>query len=763
MKQRIRKRAKGANFSSYLKSHPPKTQVSSSDTNEIILFHGCAESRVQFILREGFDERVSNSDGRFGAGIYFAEDSSKSNQYIPCPWCGKGSVTIPQPCSCLPNGMERVYKILVVYVVMGDAEVVKVDQNFDEKYRIRRPRLKEGSEVERFDSIMGESKAFGGSHLNFREYVVYDRRQVYPAYVVSYKRRKQRKPVVQPIIDLRSELMESQGEAKEILKGRHAFLWDAKEIDTAHERFAKDLFPRQSNVFELQEDRNLQCAQVSVLPLFDTTANETRGDDGDIVDADFSESPVLSHDHSSDLEGSIGLGTYTGICASGYNKDAVLLEIKDVVGNSFTGTWDCVGQGGAQVSGKVQSSTVEFETTARIWGEINVPTFFSGTLNADGREISGTWNIQKRGGVVSGQTFDVGKPAEEDSEERENASQEKAAFYYERLLKYWELQNGDKSKIYAACFIPEGWRRAFALAYPNNVARYEFYRQVVQMGTSEALKTGSFKNSRGEELNLDLEAIDQSIRKTKVFDALTMYMPPPEPDHPVQNSTLHFVNGDALKTALFLKDTKELNPAILVMADLQDPKFYCCAKGQCGQFTNICRRSSLMSNLKRSNNVSFPMSQFKGVYCPDVQVFRDSEELGYPFLECSKSMSMICASSIKNPKLVDHKKRHKHKLDLSEKDRGDTRLIIEMILSIAQNEGHDSLVLGAFGCGYNQNPPEAIAEIFHDVIMHEFSKTFKSITFAIIDDENCGKSHNPEGNVKPFSALVSSSKKCVVM
>jgi len=41
---------------------------------------------VQAIVNNGFDERHAYFGGMFGAGIYFAEDSSKSNQvkqYLP--------------------------------------------------------------------------------------------------------------------------------------------------------------------------------------------------------------------------------------------------------------------------------------------------------------------------------------------------------------------------------------------------------------------------------------------------------------------------------------------------------------------------------------------------------------------------------------------------------------------------------------------------------------------------------------------------------
>ena len=53
---------------------------STSHANERMLFHG--SSFINAIVQKGFDERHAYIGGMFGAGIYFAEHSSKSNQYV---------------------------------------------------------------------------------------------------------------------------------------------------------------------------------------------------------------------------------------------------------------------------------------------------------------------------------------------------------------------------------------------------------------------------------------------------------------------------------------------------------------------------------------------------------------------------------------------------------------------------------------------------------------------------------------------------------
>ena len=51
-----------------------------SHENERLLFHG--SPFLSSIIEKGFDERHAYIGGMFGAGIYFAENSSKSNQYF---------------------------------------------------------------------------------------------------------------------------------------------------------------------------------------------------------------------------------------------------------------------------------------------------------------------------------------------------------------------------------------------------------------------------------------------------------------------------------------------------------------------------------------------------------------------------------------------------------------------------------------------------------------------------------------------------------
>jgi len=79
-----------------------------------------------------------------------------------------------------------------------------------------------------------------------------------------------------------------------------------------------------------------------------------------------------------------------------------------------------------------------------------------------------------------------------------------------------------------------------------------------------------------------------------------------------------------------------------------------------------------------------------------------------------------------------------------------TKTKMKVILQIALDRGHDSVVLGAFGCGAFRNPPATIAQLFREVIFQDYKDCFCHITFAILEDQNSGKQHNPQGNLPPF-------------
>ena len=214
-------------------------------------------------------------------------------------------------------------------------------------------------------------------------------------------------------------------------------------------------------------------------------------------------------------------------------------------------------------------------------------------------------------------------------------------------------------------------------------------------------------------------------------------------------------NIDCLYAGVQLKE-QGYNPAVLNMASRRNPGGGV-ATGAGAQEETLFRRTNLFRSLyqfapyaeqygiKRSHH-QYPLDRnFGGVYTPDAIYFRESEQKGYALFDDPVSLSFITVAGMNRPDLTDdgfiapyHVEPIKNKI----------RTIFRMGLV----HGHDSLVLGALGCGAFRNPPRHVARLFHEVLVEpEFKNKYRCIVFAILDDHNAHQKHNPEGNFKPFA------------
>lgn len=131
--------------------------------NEKLLFHG---SRfIDNIESHGFDVRYAQLNGMFGAGIYFAEHSSKSNQYV----FGFGNgCQAHMDKSCFI--CER--KMVFAQVALGRSLISREALS-------QSPHAPPG-----YDSVTGLPTP---DNLIYPEYVIYSGDQAYPLYVIRYR------------------------------------------------------------------------------------------------------------------------------------------------------------------------------------------------------------------------------------------------------------------------------------------------------------------------------------------------------------------------------------------------------------------------------------------------------------------------------------------------------------------------------------------------------------------------------------------------
>ena len=258
--------------------------------------------------------------------------------------------------------------------------------------------------------------------------------------------------------------------------------------------------------------------------------------------------------------------------------------------------------------------------------------------------------------------------------------------------------------------------------------------------TTEHIKIGCFRTPQGRTIDFCLKELSE--KSECLHDAL-----PPVNASDVEGGTELIVeNCDCLKAAGRLV-SEGLNPALLNFASGGHPGGGV-ETGARAQEETICRRSTLSYSIygfdssyaerygypyHAGNNYSLKNLNSSLIYSPGVTVFKEGTEctlMEDPF----KIAVITCAALNLNGK-------YELKLDESgnmpAKAKEITTNKVRNIFRVALMHGHDSMVLGAFGCGAFRNPPEEMAAIFHNVLDEsEFKNKFRLVTFAIIDDHN---------------------------
>jgi len=131
--------------------------------NEFLFFHGTKPDAADLIAKNHFDMSFACKTGLFGAGLYFGENSSKSDEYSK------------------PNAAMS-YPMIIARVTLGRVNYVP---HADPVKDPGREKMEQSCLRGEYNCVLGDRKKARGT---YREFIIYDHYQVYPHFIVWYKR-----------------------------------------------------------------------------------------------------------------------------------------------------------------------------------------------------------------------------------------------------------------------------------------------------------------------------------------------------------------------------------------------------------------------------------------------------------------------------------------------------------------------------------------------------------------------------------------------
>jgi uncharacterized protein (TIGR02452 family) len=189
-------------------------------------------------------------------------------------------------------------------------------------------------------------------------------------------------------------------------------------------------------------------------------------------------------------------------------------------------------------------------------------------------------------------------------------------------------------------------------------------------------------------------------------------------EKPPTNTKIDILNQETITAAYALMDEK-LNPMILNFASDKRPGGGC-FNGSLAQEESLFYRS--LYHLALPNNM-YPLKDWDAIYSKNVEFIRDVD---FNRIE-PRIISCLAIAAVKNPVVLDL-----YPPIYSQQDEQLMIAKIESVFKIAAEHKHDSLVVGAFGCGVYNNPSILVAKMFLNAIK-KYGGHFKKIVFAILD------------------------------
>ena len=159
--------------------------------------------------------------------------------------------------------------------------------------------------------------------------------------------------------------------------------------------------------------------------------------------------------------------------------------------------------------------------------------------------------------------------------------------------------------------------------------------------------------------------------------------------------------------------------------------------GARAQEESLCRASALYACINGNEmyrHHAHPGGLYTNyaIYSPAVPVFKDDdgELLDEPY-----PCAFVTSPAVNAGALRHDEDRRQVRREMADR--------VEKVLAIMAGQGHDAVVLGAWGCGVFKNDPEMIADLFAGELRGRFAGVFDVVAFAVLDSTADGSTIGP--------------------
>lgn len=261
-------------------------------------------------------------------------------------------------------------------------------------------------------------------------------------------------------------------------------------------------------------------------------------------------------------------------------------------------------------------------------------------------------------------------------------------------------------------------------------------RRVIAQRTLDILERGHYTAPNGAAVQMHFD-IKEAIKQSKFYglDAYDkVFSLRDEKLANIKNTTeFEVFNETTLSAASRLAQSDDLNPLCLNFASAKNPGGGFLG-GSEAQEESLARSTGIYPTLTKwpehyayhRKNLNTLYSD-RMIYSPNVPVFLDDDSnlLDEHYLTSFVTSPAVNLGALKRNQPSDVQEINEVMLERMNK-----------LLAIAVANGHNSLILGAWGCGVFRNDPSNIASLFgqHLLAGGKYHNVFKKVVFAVLDN-----------------------------